>query len=338
MDDRIGAVAIGRNEGVRLEACLKSLDGRVRILIYVDSGSTDGSQQLATAHGAELVQLDCSEPFTAARARNAGAAVLLQKVPSLEFIQFLDGDCQLVPGWLEAATDVMDREPKAAVVCGRRRERFPDASRYNRLCDMEWNTPIGEARSCGGDALIRASAFQQVSGFDASIIAGEEPELCVRLREEGWKIFRIDKEMTIHDAAMFHFWQWWQRMKRAGHAYAEGAARHGAASDRHYRREVRSIWLWGLIGPLLLILCAPLTHAASLLGLLAYPLWVVRIAVQRRRHFGDRWSDCGLYGLSCMLGKFPQMLGQLTYWGRRLTRRPATVIEYKGPMANKPAG
>jgi hypothetical protein len=52
---------------------------------------------------------------------------------------------------------------------GRRRERFPEASVYNRLCDLEWDTSIGEARSCGGDFLARAGAFRD-AGVDLVIV------------------------------------------------------------------------------------------------------------------------------------------------------------------------
>ena len=134
----------------------------------------------------------------------------------------------------------------------------------------------------------------------------------------------------MHDAAMWRFWQWWQRMKRSGHAYAEGAALHGRSPERHCRRETRGIWFWGLLWPALLGVGAPLSQGASLAGLLAYPLWMIRVAYGRRRQFGDRWGDCGLYGVSCVLGKWPQLLGQLSYWGRRMGRRSSTLIEYKG--------
>lgn len=74
MTGTVAAVAIGRNEGARLVACLESMVGRVDPIIYVDSGSTDNSVAEARARGAEVVELDMSIPFTAARARNAGAA------------------------------------------------------------------------------------------------------------------------------------------------------------------------------------------------------------------------------------------------------------------------
>ena len=170
--------------------------------------------------GVEVVQLDLSIPFTAARARNEGVARLLQINPQVEFVQFVDGDCEVAPQWLEKAYTVISEQPEVAVVCGRRRERYPEQSVYNLLCDLEWDTPIGETKECGGDSMMRVAAFEQVKGFNPSLIAGEEPELCLRLRQQGWKILRIDAEMTLHDAQITRFSQWWRRSLRSGYAYA----------------------------------------------------------------------------------------------------------------------
>lgn len=230
----VDAVVIGRNEGARLVACLASLTGRVRRLVYVDSGSSDGSVQAARDAGAQVVALDMGAPFTAARARNAGLAVLADDPPA--FVQLVDGDCAVQPGWISAALAGFADHPAAVVICGRRRERFPEASLYNALADREWDTPIGPALACGGDALMRFDAVQAVGGYDPTLIAGEEPDLCLRLRAKGGEVWRIDAEMTLHDAAMTRFSQWWKRSVRAGHAFAEGATRHGFA---HWGAETR---------------------------------------------------------------------------------------------------
>ncbi len=237
----LGAVAIGRNEGERLRRCLVSLIERVEHTVYVDSGSTDGSVELARSLGVAVVALDLSVPFTAARARNEGWTALRRVHPDLEYVQFVDGDCEVVEGWLETAHATLAGRPQLGVVCGRRRERFPEASIYNRLADIEWDTPVGEADACGGDAMMRLAALVEVGGFDPTVIAGEEPELCVRLRRAGWRIERLGTEMTLHDAAMSHFSQWWRRALRAGHSFAEGAHRHGGAPERHWVRESRRI-------------------------------------------------------------------------------------------------
>lgn len=324
---RIGVVTIGRNEGERLRRCLQSLDPARLPIVYVDSGSSDGSAELARSLGATVVDLDLSTPFTAARARNAGFERLLQIAPEIEFVQFVDGDCEVVPGWLNKAETTLNENPQIAVVCGRRRERFPEASIYNCLCDIEWATPVGEAQACGGDALMRVAAFQQVDGFNATLIAGEEPELCVRLRQNGSKIWRIDAEMTLHDAAMTRFRQWWKRAVRAGHAYAEGASLHGRSPQRHFVRERWRMIIWGFGLPVVLLAGIPFCYGWSLLGFLLYPIWMLRIAWKMRRWL--RFRSALAWGVSCMASKFPEFIGLCKFYWQKLRGRKGTLIEYK---------
>jgi glycosyltransferase involved in cell wall biosynthesis len=326
----VGIVAIGRNEGERLKRCLASVAGRAAHVVYVDSGSTDGSAAMARGMGATVVELDLSIPFTAARARNEGFAKLLELESNLEFVQFVDGDCEIVAGWIELAADELSKWPELAVVCGRRRERFPDATVYNKLCDIEWNTPVGEAKACGGDAMMRVAAFRAVGGFNAACICGEEPELCVRLRAKGWKVLRLDAEMTLHDAAMTRFGQWWKRMVRGGWAYAEGSAMHGAPPEKHCVKQSRSAWAWGLVLPLVALLLAWPTRGLSLLLLpLGYGALAAKI-YRYRRGRGDTPRDARRYALFTAIGKIPEATGQLRYYRTRWSGRRATLIEYKG--------
>lgn len=297
-----GVVAIGRNEGERLRRCLESVLGKAARVIYVDSGSTDGSAEMAAEMGAEVVPLDMSVPFTAARARNEGFARLRQLAPELQFVQFVDGDCELDPDWLPRAMAHMAEHPRTAVVCGRRRERYPEASVYNRLCDIEWNTPVGQTTACGGDALMRVDAFTEVDGFDAGVIAGEEPDLCYRLRSRGWEIWRIDAEMTLHDAAMTEFSQWWQRNVRSGHASAEALSRRGLG-ERSYLKRVTSNMLWSMPA--------------------AWPLWP---ALWWRIY--RRLPDPG-YATFIVLGKLPHAQGQMKFWLDRARGTGGKIIEYK---------
>jgi GT2 family glycosyltransferase len=325
----LGIVAIGRNEGERLRRCLTSVVGHGLPVIYVDSGSTDGSVDLARSLGAEVVDLDMSLPFTMARGRNAGFARLEQIAPEVRFVQFVDGDCEVVNGWLEQARAALEARPDVAVVGGRRRERYPDRSIYNRLADIEWDSPIGEARYCGGDLMMRVDAFRQVGGYDASLIAGEDPELAVRVRQHGWRILRIDAEMVLHDMAMTRFGQWWKRCVRAGFAFAEGAAMHGKPPEEHYVHEIRSVVFWGMVLPVDILVLAGVTHGAGAALALAYPLQVARIA-RRYRRSGRAPREAWLYSAAIVLGRFPNAIGALRYWSARLLGHRQQLIEYKG--------
>ena len=340
MSDRtppqIGLVAIGRNEGQRLIRCLESVVGRFHCVVYVDSGSDDGSVEAARAMGVEVVGLDMSRPFTAARARNEGVARLKQVLPGVEFVQFVDGDCVLDPGWIDAALDAMHQDDTLGVACGRRREMHPEHSVYNRMIDLEWDTPVGEADACGGDALIRTAAFDAVDGYDASVIAGEEPEMCLRMRQSGWTIRRIDHEMTLHDSALTRFGQWWKRAARAGHAFAEGAWMHGSEPERHYVKPVVSILVWTLMLPLVALALAPFTQGlslAALAGLYVLQWWRIgRGQIKRGRDAGD----ARVYAALVLITKFAQLQGAVRFaWGLLSGRRSA-IMEYKSAVAERP--
>lgn len=329
---KIGLVAIGRNEGERLRRCLHSVIGKVDYLVYVDSASTDGSVEFARSLGVDVLELDPSKPMASPRSRNEGFFYLVNTYPDIKYVQFIDGDCEIVEGWLEKAEAQLDARPDVAVVCGRRRELYPDASIYNRLCDIEWNTPIGEAKACGGDAMMRPDALQQVGGFNPTLIGGGEPELCVRLRQQDWKILRIDAEMTLHDAAITRFSQWWNRNRRVGHAYAEGSWLHGRTPERHWVRDSRSIWFWGLILPLFALGMAWFTQGLSLLLFLGYPLMTLRIYVRmRKQELSAR--DATIYALSCAIGKFPLVQGQILFHLNRLKGQHTKLVEYKDVTA-----
>jgi GT2 family glycosyltransferase len=310
----VGVVAIGRNEGDRLRRCLASLPKGAAAAVYVDSASTDGSVAFARDLGVQVVELDMSVPFTAARARNAGIARLREVAPAVRFVQVLDGDCELIDGFVADALAAMASDPAIAAVCGRRREIHPEASVYNRLADMEWATLVGEVAACGGDALIRLAAFDAVGGYDAALIAGEEPEMCLRMRHAGYKILRIDRDMTRHDAAITRFGQWWKRNVRAGHACAEGAHRH--PDDAFSRHTLRSNMIWGFVVP-----------AAGLHVLYGVLWW--RSRRHRMRRHGDSPRDASVYATYCVLGKLPQFLGAVQFHGNRLRGRRSRIIEYK---------
>jgi glycosyltransferase involved in cell wall biosynthesis len=324
---QLGAVVIGRNEGERLRQCLESLCKSIKYIIYVDSGSTDGSVELALSLNVEVISLDLSQPFTAARARNAGLMALVESNPNINYVQFVDGDCEVQAGWLEKAMEFLANHSDFAAVCGRRRERYPEASVYNLLCDIEWDTPIGEAKACGGDALFRLAALNAVDGYRESLIAGEEPEMCFRMRQLGWKIMRLNVEMTLHDAAMTRIQQWWKRNQRAGHAFTEAYAIHGQSAEKFRRSECKSILVWAALLPISIIglsLWAPML----LLLFLIYPLQIARLVFRYQSRF-QSLKQSFLYSVSNVLGKWPQLMGMLEFKINSLRGIRSHLIEYK---------
>ena len=266
-----------------------------------------------------------SVPFTAARARNAGFKRLKEFAPDVRYVQFVDGDCELEEQWLERAESFLDSHADVGVVCGRRRERHPDKSIYNWLCDQEWDKSVGEVKACGGDAMMRVNAFAAVDGFRDDLIAGEEPELCVRLRAAGWRVFRLDHPMTLHDAAMTRFGQWWRRIQRSGYAFAQGVYLHGASPERYRVWEARRAWLWGVWLPLGCLLAGLVFGPWGWATWLIYPIQIMRQTARNRGALGDRVT----LALFQMLARFPEAWGEMKFTRDRLLDRQSRLIEYK---------
>ncbi len=325
-----GVVVIGRNEGSRLLAVLRELQQQPRPLLYVDSGSNDGSADNVQALGITVLRLDPSRPFSAARARNEGAQALLQQHPELTYLQFLDGDCFMAPGWLDAAEAALRADPQCALVLGHQSEQHPQASIYNQLFALEWRSASGPLTNFGhliGNMMVRRTVFEALGGFRPEVIAGEDSEFGVRVGLAGHGARKLDVPMAIHDANVHHFSQWWRRAVRAGHAIGQRAQLHAAGPLRDCARERRSTWTWGLLS-LALVLAAPATKGLSLLLLLMGCLTLGWRIAKFRLSAGDDRREARLYAAFTVLGKYANGLGLLKYHFNRLRGR-VRIIEYK---------
>lgn len=305
----IGIVIIGRNEGERLIRCLHSIQEYIQYSVYVDSASSDNSVEAAKKLSAHTLALDMSMPFTAARARNAGFAELLNLYPETEFVQFVDGDSEIINNWIPEAAQFLHINQPIAVVSGILNERFPEKTIYNALCDLEWKMPEGEIRSCGGNAMMRVSAFKQVNGYLPNLAAGEEPEMCVRLRQNGWKIWHLHHAMMLHDADMTTFKQWWKRTVRGGYAFAEGAFLHGKAPEFHWVAESKRAWLWGFFIPLIILIAFVFKPVWGLLLSLLYPIQVIRLTLKSKLPL----RMAILHACFLVIGKFAELVGQVKF-------------------------
>jgi glycosyltransferase involved in cell wall biosynthesis len=332
MSTSIAVVVIGRNEGERLKRCLASVQAQVARIVYVDSGSSDDSVAHARSLGIEVVELDTSVPFTAARGRNAGFMALHSSGQMPDFVQFIDGDCLLAPNWISAALAHVSDRPELGIVTGWRSEIDRNRSVYNAMCDFEWHRPAGPIEACGGDMMVRAPAFHALKGFNPQVIAAEDDEFCARLRKSGLRIERLPLSMTRHDAAMTRFSEWWRRSVRSGHGFGQVGDLH----PDHFRPERRRVWLYGLILPLVFLAGLTLTLLGKVLAgtvlmvavLAGYKLSWLR-TVQGLVRSGLPLREAMHHGLYLSLSKFPNLIGMLTYLARRWQRRDMNIIEYK---------
>ena len=326
----LGIVVIGRNEGARLSKCLETVCNIGYPAIYVDSGSTDDSIAVARSFNAEIVELDPKRPFSAARARNEGFERLLSNHSQIEYVQFIDGDCYLLNGWLEAASRALAEDRMRAAVVGHLIERNVRSSRYNKLCAMEWRSTPGDLTDygyLGGISMMRTDVFRELQGFRVDVIAGEDSELGVRMGLAGYRITKIDVAMATHDANINSFRQWWRRSVRAGHAIGQRYNLNGRSPARDCARERSSTIFWGIALPFIILATAVPTHGLSLSLLLGYAVLGCRVWRNRRR-MGDGFADALLYAFFIVIGKSANAIGLLKFSLNRLAGN-YRIIEYK---------
>lgn len=275
-------VVIGRNEGARLEASLASVRRSCDRIVYVDSGSTDGSPDIARAQGVLVHELSADRPFSAARGRNEGFAVARERWPDTAYVQFVDGDCLLNEGWIGTGAAFLAANPDVAMLCGDNEEEAPEASVYNALCAIEWRGAPGDTKACGGNAMVRAAPFARHGGYDAAIKAGEEPELCLRLRRDGWRVHRLAAPMTVHDADMHAFSEWWRRAERSGTAWITGYAKHGRGPERYNAVPTLRALVWGGALPLAFLALLIIWWPGALVVAALYAAKFLRVAARHR--------------------------------------------------------
>jgi glycosyltransferase involved in cell wall biosynthesis len=323
----VSVVVIGRNEGARLLRCLNSVhccvsEGFDLELIYVDSASTDGSTDIAAKCGAKVIEVRPERP-SAALGRNAG-----WRIATGEYVLFLDGDTILQPEFISKAIREM-QDPSVAVVWGQRRELDPGQSVYIRVLDLDWIYPPGPSTFCGGDALMRRDILERLGGYDDTLIAGEEPELCRRIRKLKFEIRHIDIPMTKHDLGILSLGAYWKRAFRAGYAYSELAERFKNSNDPLWLKDSRRNLLHGtflLLSPLFLIAfmqSAELTVAMIVGGI----FFLLRTSMRCAWKTSDR-ATLFLYSIHSHFQQIPIFFGQISHRldSRRGFRRG--LIEY----------
>jgi acetyltransferase-like isoleucine patch superfamily enzyme len=330
----VSVVVIGRNEGQRLAHCLESVTQAAwkntrHELIYVDSNSTDNSVALAQSLGATTHVLDDASPC-AAKARNLG-----WQAAKGEFVLFLDGDTQLHPDFVRQALATL-QDAKLCAVWGHRRESRPEQSIYTKVLDLDWIYPTGRTLYFGGDVLVRRSALAQVNGFDASLKAGEEPELCARLRACGWEIEHLDTPMTQHDLAVNSMRAYWLRAYRSGIAYAEVAQRMRVQGDVLWQHESQRDFRHGLLfmaAPFLLLASAWLAPVLAVTLVTFAVLFWLRTAYRCAWKAPDQWLLCAQYAVHAHFQKIPALFGQLKW--RKAARQQSEIglVDYKEESA-----
>jgi glycosyltransferase involved in cell wall biosynthesis len=270
-----------------IESCLAALESTPGEVILADSCSTDRTVELAGRYPITVVQ------FARAADRGCGAGPQLgYQHSSGEYVYLMDGDMQLVPGFLEQALAFLAQHPEVAGVGGRVVEQNLDSLEYReRHARAAPHLKPGQVDRLDGGGLYRRRAIQE-SGYlsDRNLHSYEEFDLAVRLRALGWKLWRLPVDAVTHyghDAPPYRL-----LMRRWNSRYACGLGEmvRGALGTPRMRlvlRDLRELRLYlGVLGWWLLLLVAALlpapaaTRAGTVAALAVAPL--LAMAVRKR--------------------------------------------------------
>jgi glycosyltransferase involved in cell wall biosynthesis len=196
---RVSVVIKALNEEKRIAAAIESALRAVRRVggevILADSCSSDKTIELAMAYPIRVVKLaNASE-----RCCGVGPQLGYQHSRG-EFIYLLDGDMQMLEGFLEVALDFMLAHPDIAGVGGQLVELNTESLEYiARSAQARDHVKPGAVDRLDGGGLYRRSAIEAAGHFsDRNLHSYEEFELAVRLRSQGWKLWRLPLDVVHH--------------------------------------------------------------------------------------------------------------------------------------------
>jgi len=308
----ISCVVIGLNCGCMIRRCLEAI-GKMRYpkkieIIYVDGGSVDESViEARSVSGVKIVELDHDNP-TPGKGRNVG-----WRLTNSTWIHFFDGDTIPDAEWLSTAVQYAADQDIGAIF-GQRRELYPEKNWFHRIADREWLKPDPNSEYFGGDVLIRRSVLEKVGGYDETLWAGEDPELSVRVKKNGWKICGINVLMCHHDINISNFRQYWSRSVRTGYGYAAGGLKMLKNGNNSFFVKMVKVMIKVCMVLFLILLWAISSKSIWLYAaflIFFYP-FISMIRFCMKGHL--KRSDYLMYGLHCSIAPFPQFLGVAKYF------------------------
>jgi glycosyltransferase involved in cell wall biosynthesis len=239
---RVSVIIKALNEEKRIVAAVESALAAVAAVggevVLADSCSTDATVALASRFPIRIVQLADT------RERCCGVGPQLGYQHSVgEFVYILDGDMEMLPGFLPAALAFMEAHPEAAGVGGRVVEMNTSSLEY--LARVErglGHMQAGAVDRLDMGGLYRRSAIEQTGYFsDRNLHSYEEFDLAVRLRAKGWALWRIAMDSVQHHGHDAPPYQLLLRRWRSGYICGLGEVLRGAVGQPHLGMVVTSV-------------------------------------------------------------------------------------------------
>ena len=211
--DTVAVIIVAYQSARVLPRCLGAVAAQSRRperILVIDNASTDGSADIARAHGAEVIEAGGNLGFAAANNR---AASLLDT----EWIALLNPDAYPEPDWLERLLAATERWPQADAFGSVQRDAA-DPSRLDGVGDayffagVPYRAGFGRARPvppegqvfapCAAACLWRRSRFLALGGFEERFFCyGEDVDLGYRHRLSGGVSVQVPDAVVLHEGS-----------------------------------------------------------------------------------------------------------------------------------------
>jgi GT2 family glycosyltransferase len=179
--------------------------------ILVDNGSTDGTAEWMAVHWPQVEVLSLMPNRGFAGGVNAGIAH-----GSNPYVALLSNDMEPEPEWLAELVAALDADPRAGAAAPKQRMGHDRAKLdgagdiiawtggatrrgYGELDEGQYDAPGRIFSACGGAALYRREALEQVGPFDESFHAYlEDVDWSFRAQLHGWHAVYVPTALTYH--------------------------------------------------------------------------------------------------------------------------------------------
>jgi GT2 family glycosyltransferase len=188
----------------------QEFDGELDVVL-IDDGSTDGTADYVRSRWPSVRVLEQEN-----RGISAAMNRCLEEGRGSDYVALLNNDVEIAAGWAAAIVRGLDADPEAGSATGKMLDYTQrdvldgagDEMRWSSGCWRrghgehdrgQYDTPEYVLSPCGGAAVYRSKAVDDVGGFDSDFVAYyEDVDWGLRSQLRGWRCLYVPQAVCFH--------------------------------------------------------------------------------------------------------------------------------------------